>query len=62
MITVSTVSEREADCASAILGGHLPRDVDWEVYLRGTLHRNRQSGPWPENGAAEPPEPPVEQR
>jgi hypothetical protein len=42
VITVSTISEREARVAAGALGAHVPADIGWSVYLRGTLFRERQ--------------------
>lgn len=45
MITVSTISEREATVASGALESRVPQDMGWEVYLRGTLYRGCAARP-----------------
>lgn len=65
MITVSTISEREATVASGALETRVPADMGWEVYLRGTLYRSRDAQPALSALLEDPggvPEPPVETR
>lgn len=67
MITVSTISEREATVASGALESLVPQDMGWEVYLRGTLYRDRAARPavsalLEDYDESRQPEPPLEMR